>query len=146
MRTRIYAAPAVKGLNRARRTSWGWWVEWDDTALRTNDSIFNTWRSEASTLTLGHAGYPQYRILTSERVMNILFLWNLEAKVGFKPAISDYQAGSFNHYTRAPATRLRLVDDHLHKKKRCLCWCYICRFRVKVLCGNLKSQYHVLTF
>ena len=30
---------------RARRTSWGWWDEWDDTALQTEHSTF--WRPEA---------------------------------------------------------------------------------------------------
>ena len=34
-------------LNWARRTSWGWWDEWDDTVLQTQDSKFEPWRSEA---------------------------------------------------------------------------------------------------
>ena len=34
-------------LNWARRTSWGWWDEWDGTALQTRDSKFKPWRSEA---------------------------------------------------------------------------------------------------
>ena len=33
-------------LDWARRTSWGWWDEWDDTALQPQDSKFETWRSE----------------------------------------------------------------------------------------------------
>ena len=33
--------------NWARRTSWGWWDEWDDTVLQTLDSKFEPWRSEA---------------------------------------------------------------------------------------------------
>ena len=32
-------------LNWARRTSWGWWDDWDDTALQTQDSKFEPWRS-----------------------------------------------------------------------------------------------------
>ena len=32
-------------LNWARRTSWGWWDEWDDTVLQTQDSKFEPWRS-----------------------------------------------------------------------------------------------------
>ena len=47
-------------LNWARRTSWGWWDDWDDTVLQTQDSKFEPWRSEASTLPLGHGGSPQY--------------------------------------------------------------------------------------
>ena len=34
-------------INWARRTSWGWWGEWDDTALHTQDSKFEPWPSEA---------------------------------------------------------------------------------------------------
>ena len=34
-------------LKWARRTSWGWWDDWDDTVLQTQDSKFEPWRSEA---------------------------------------------------------------------------------------------------
>ena len=34
-------------LNWARRTSCGWWDDWDDTVLQTQDSKFGPWRSEA---------------------------------------------------------------------------------------------------
>ena len=34
-------------LNWAKRTSRGWWDEWDDTVLQTQDSKFEPWRSEA---------------------------------------------------------------------------------------------------
>ena len=34
-------------LNWARRTSWGWWDDWDYTVLQTQDSKFESWRSEA---------------------------------------------------------------------------------------------------
>ena len=52
-------------LNWARRTSWGWWDDWDDTVLQTQDSKFEPWRSPQttlpqSTLPLGHGGSPQY--------------------------------------------------------------------------------------
>ena len=32
-------------LNWARRTSWEWWADWDDTVLQTQDSKFEPWRS-----------------------------------------------------------------------------------------------------
>ena len=38
-------------LNWARRTSWGWWDDWDDTDLQTQDSKFEPWRSEAEHVT-----------------------------------------------------------------------------------------------
>ena len=34
-------------LNWAKRTSWGWWDDWGDTVLQTQDSKFEPWRSEA---------------------------------------------------------------------------------------------------
>ena len=34
-------------LNWAGRTSWGWWDDWDDTVLQTQDLKFEPWRSEA---------------------------------------------------------------------------------------------------
>ena len=34
-------------INWARRTSWGWWDDWDDTVLQTQDSKFEPWWSEA---------------------------------------------------------------------------------------------------
>ena len=34
-------------LNWARRTSWGWRNDWDDTVLQTQDSKLEPWRSEA---------------------------------------------------------------------------------------------------
>ena len=34
-------------LNWARRTPRGWWDDWDDTVLQTQDSKFEPWRSEA---------------------------------------------------------------------------------------------------
>ena len=73
------------GLNWARKTSWGWWGEWDDTALQTQDS-------RPITLALGRGGPPQYRIFTSERGRKFLFLWNLNARSGDQPAFS-----SLNH-------------------------------------------------
>ena len=45
-------------LNWARRTSWGWWDDWDDTVLQTQDSSPGGLRP--STLPLGHGGSPQY--------------------------------------------------------------------------------------
>ena len=52
-------------LNWARRTSWGWWDEWDDTVVQTHDSKFEPWRSETEH-GHGHGGSPQYWNFTSE--------------------------------------------------------------------------------
>ena len=45
-------------LNWAKRTSWGWWDEWDDTALQTQDSRFELWRSEAEHVTFRSRRFP----------------------------------------------------------------------------------------
>ena len=64
-------------LNCARRTSWGWWDKWNDTAFQTQDSKF------------------------SEQGRNII--WNLNARAGDEPAISNFPSRQLNHCTRAPA-------------------------------------------
>ena len=76
-------------LNWARITSWGWWNEWDDTVLKTHDTKFEQWQSEAEHAILGHGISPQYWIFTCARERNILFPWNLKANVGFEPVISQ---------------------------------------------------------
>ena len=47
-------------LNWARRTSWGWWDDWDDTVLQTQDSKFEPWQSEAEHATSRSRRLPQY--------------------------------------------------------------------------------------
>ena len=72
-------------LNWAKRTSSGWWDEWYDTALQTQDSKFVPWRSKAE------------HNIESLRVSGktILFLWHWTARVGFEPAISDFPSRQF---------------------------------------------------
>ena len=52
-------------LNWARRTSWRWWDDWDDTVLQTQDSKFDPWRSEAEHATFWSRRLPT--ILTFTR-------------------------------------------------------------------------------
>ena len=52
-------------LNWARRTSWGWWDDWDDTVLQTQNSKFEPWRSEAEHATSRSRRLPT--ILTTEK-------------------------------------------------------------------------------
>ena len=54
-------------LNWARRTSWGWWDEWDETALKTQDSKLKPWRSEAKHVTSRSRGSPQYWVSRVDR-------------------------------------------------------------------------------
>ena len=64
-------------LNWARRTSWRWWDDWDDTVLQTLDSKFEPWRSEAEHATTRSRRLPI--ILTFTRG------WGRNIFVSFKP-------------------------------------------------------------
>ena len=91
-------------LNWGRRTSWGWWDEWDDTALQTQDSKFEPWWSEAE-----HAISQSWRFthnIESLRVSGeetFCFFETWRPEWGSKPRSLTFQAGSFNHRTRTPA-------------------------------------------
>ena len=64
-------------LNWARRTSWGWWDDWDDTVLQTQDSKFEPWRSEAE-----HAPSRSRRLPTT---LTFTRGWGRNIFVSFKP-------------------------------------------------------------
>ena len=64
-------------LNWARRTSWGWWDDWDDTVLQTQDSKFEPWRSEAE-----HATSRSRRLST---ILTFTRGWGRNNFVSFKP-------------------------------------------------------------
>ena len=64
-------------LNWARRTSWGWWDDWDDTVLQTQDSKFEPWRSEAE-----HATSRSRRLPT---ILTFTRGWGRNMFVSFKP-------------------------------------------------------------
>ena len=64
-------------LNWTRRTSWGWWDEWDDTVLQTQDSKFEPWRSEAE-----HATSRSRRLPT---ILSFTRGWGRNIFVSFKP-------------------------------------------------------------
>ena len=64
-------------LNWVRRTSWGWWDEWDDTALQTQDSKFKPWRSEVECATS-----RSWRLPT---ILSFRSGWGRNSFVSFKP-------------------------------------------------------------
>ena len=65
------------GLNWTRRTSWGWWGEWEDFALQTQDSKFKPWRSEGKHATSRSRRLPSILSFTSG--------WRRNIFVSFKP-------------------------------------------------------------
>ena len=92
-------------LNWARRTSWGWWEEWDDTALQTQDSKFEPWRSEVE-----HVTEAPHNIESPEWAEKKHLFETWRPGCGSNPRSPSYQAGSFNHCTRTPASK-NFMDD-----------------------------------
>ena len=89
-------------LNWARRTSWGWWDDWDDTVLQTQDSKFEPWRSEAE-----HATSRSRRLLTiltfTRGWGRNIFSFFQTAETGNRTPNSGVKGSGANHYPRAPA-------------------------------------------
>ena len=87
-------------LNWARRTSWGWWDEWDDTVLQTQDSKFDPWRSEAE-----HATSWSRRLPAKLSHVNgeESFLFFQTAQTGNRTPNSSVKGSGANHCPRAPA-------------------------------------------
>ena len=89
-------------LNWARRIFWRLWDEWDDTALQTQDSKCEPWRSEAE-----HATSRSCRLPT---ILSSTSGWGRNIFVSFKPPRpgtehlkSSVKGSGANHYPRVPA-------------------------------------------
>ena len=89
-------------LNWARRTSWGWWDDWDDTVLQTQDSKFEPWRSEAEHATSRSRRLPTILTFTRGWGRNI-FCFFQTAKTGNRTPNSGVKGSGANHYPRTPA-------------------------------------------
>ena len=89
-------------LNWARKTSWGWWNEWDDTVLQTQDSKFEPWRSEGEHATSRSQRLPTILSFTRGWRRNI-FCFFQTADTGNRTPNSGVKGSGANHYTRAPA-------------------------------------------
>ena len=89
-------------LNWARRTSWGWWDDWDDTVLQTQDSKFEPWRSEAENATSRSRRLPQYWLSHVDGEETFLFFFQT-AETGNRTPNSGVKGSGANHYPRAPA-------------------------------------------
>ena len=89
-------------LNSARRSSWGWWDDWDDTVLQTQDSKFEPWRSEAKHATSRSRRLPTILTLTRGWGRNIFGFFQT-AETGNRTPNSGVKGSGANHYPRAPA-------------------------------------------
>ena len=103
--------------NWVRRNSWGWWDEWDDTVLQTQDSKFEPWRSEAEHATSRSRRLPTILSFTRGWGRNI-FVFFKPPRPGTEPrtlACSSVKGSGANHYPRASALWLMKV----FKYRRC---------------------------
>ena len=88
-------------LHWARRTSWGWWDDWDDTVLQTQDLKFEPWRSEAEHATSRSRRLPTILTFTRGWRRNILCFFQT-AETGNQTPNSGVKGSGANHYPRAP--------------------------------------------
>ena len=95
-------------LNWARRTSWGWWDDWDDTVLQTQDSKFEPWRSEAEHATSRSRMLPTILTFTRGWGRNI-FCFFQTAETGNRAPNSGVKGSGANHYPRAPARQFAVL-------------------------------------
>ena len=93
-------------LNWAMRTSWGWWDDWDDTVLQTQDSKFEPWRSETEHATSRSRKLPTILTFTRGWGRNI-FCFFQTAETGNRTPNSDVKGSGANHYPRAPTHLMR---------------------------------------
>ena len=97
-------------LNWAKRTSWGWWDDWDDTVLQTQDSKFEPWRSEAEHATSRSRRLPTILTFTRGWGRNI-FCFFQTAETGNRTPNSGVKVSGANHYPRAPALVLNIHGE-----------------------------------
>ena len=89
-------------LNWARRTSWGWLDDWDDTVLQTQDSKFKPWRSEAEHTTSRSRRLPTIQTFTRRWGRNN-FCFFQTAETGNRTPNTGVKGSGANHYPRTLA-------------------------------------------
>ena len=94
-------------LNWARRTSRGWWDEWDDTVLQTQDSKFEPWRSEA-----------EHNTSRSRRLPTILSFtrgWGSPPRPGTEPRTLAWKAAVLTTTLGPPPRSLcKIGSNYIH--------------------------------
>ena len=100
-------------LNWARRTSWGWWDEWDDTVLQTQDSKFEPWRSEAE-----HATCRSRRLPT---ILSFTRGWGRNIFVSFKPPRPGTEPGTLAWKAAVLTTTLGSPPQWWGQIRICIC-------------------------
>ena len=100
-------------LNWARRTSSGWWDEWDDSALQTRHSKFKPWRSEAEHAT-SHATSRSQRLPT---ILTFTSGWGKNIFVSFKPPRPGEESRTLTWKAAVLATTYLAIRAHIKQRK-----------------------------
>ena len=90
-------------LNWARITSWGWWDDWDDTVLQTQDSTFEPWRSETEHATSRLRRLPTILTFTRGWGRNI-FVFCKPPRPGTEPRTLAWKAAVLTTTLGPPPT------------------------------------------
>ena len=116
-------------LNWARRTSWGWWDEWDDTVLQTQDSKFGPWRSEAEHATSRSQRLPTILTFTRGWGRNI-FVSLKPPRPGTEPRTLAWKAAVLTTTLGPPPiSTFRFPQMYL----RLISWRYRCEYQTVTL-------------
>ena len=114
-------------LKWARRTSWEWWDEWDDTVLQTQYSKFEPWRSEAE-----HATSRSRRL---RAILSFTRGWGRNIFVSFKPLRPGAEPRTLAWKAAVLTTTLGPPPDQMHDVTRLL----YCRSKPKYsICSLYK--------
>ena len=96
------------------------WDEWDNTALQTQDSKFDSGRFEVELATFRLRRLPTIFNLCEWAGKKLFFFETWMPERGSKPRSPTFQAGSFNHCT-GPTPVLRQMDHSVRKTDNVLC-------------------------
>ena len=123
-------------LNWARRTSWGWRDDWDDTVLQTEDSKFESWRSEAEHATSRSRRLPTILTFTRGWGRNLkpprpgteprTLAWKAEVLTTTLGPPPDVHT-SIDYFCWDVKSCVTVHDDHARGLIRLWCWeCVTC--------------------
>ena len=102
-------------LNWDRRTSWGWWDDWDDFVLQTQDSKLEPWRSEAEHATSRSRRLPTILTFTRGWRRNIFVSFE-PPRPGAEPRTLAWKAAVLTT-TLGPPPRLCVTGTNLGQRK-----------------------------
>ena len=128
-------------LNWARRTSWGWWDDWDDTVLQTQDSKFEPWRSEAEHATSRSRRLPTILTFTRGWGRNI-FVSLKPPRPGTEPRTLAWKAAVLTTTLGPPPreTEVNIADTRKHQAWQC--WLLNYCFGEQNVCFHSEKQPH----